>query len=179
MLPEHLSVAAMVGCVAGLFASRVAGGHGYGVVGDIAVGVVGALLGAFVLGLYITGHMLAPLGIGTRSLVVQSIVAFIAAGIPLAAIRVFAGSGLGGRRREGRRLYERRVYERRFRTAASWSMKVTGGRRLLRPWLFTPLPSERMPLNGAATPAPMPGQLTVYDGGEFLVQTNRASRRSP
>jgi uncharacterized membrane protein YeaQ/YmgE (transglycosylase-associated protein family) len=155
---EHLPVVAIVGFAAGFLVSRFAGGHGYGVVGDIVVGVIGALFGAFVLGVYITDHMLAPLGIASRSLVAQSIVAFIGAGIPLAAIRLFTGSGLGGRRREGRRLYERRVYERRFRTA------VTDGRRLLLPWLSTPLPAERTPPSGASsTPAPMPGpQPTAY-----------------
>lgn len=66
-----------------------------------------------------TDHTFALLGIASRSPVAQSTGVFIGAGIPLAAVRVFAGSELGGRRRAGRRLYERRVYERRFRTVVS------------------------------------------------------------
>ena len=36
----------LIGLVAGALAGRVVSGHGYGVLGDIVVGVVGALVGA-------------------------------------------------------------------------------------------------------------------------------------
>ncbi len=90
-------------CRVGFLASRLATGHGYGVVGDIVVGVIGALIGAFVLGRFITDH----------SLVAQIIVAFIGAVILLAVLRLFAG-GMGRRRRDGRRSHERRGTGRRF-----------------------------------------------------------------
>ena len=34
----------LIGLIAGAFAGRVVSGHGYGVLGDIIVGVVGAIL---------------------------------------------------------------------------------------------------------------------------------------
>ena len=34
----------LIGLIAGALAGRVVSGHGYGVLGDIAVGVIGALL---------------------------------------------------------------------------------------------------------------------------------------
>lgn len=44
---ESILIWAVVGLIAGWLASAVAGG-GYGVIGDIVVGVVGAFLGGFV-----------------------------------------------------------------------------------------------------------------------------------
>jgi uncharacterized membrane protein YeaQ/YmgE (transglycosylase-associated protein family) len=40
----------VVGLVAGLLASRVAGGIGYGLVGDIVVGILGAFFGSWLFG---------------------------------------------------------------------------------------------------------------------------------
>ncbi len=37
----------LIGLIAGALAGRVVSGHGYGVVGDIVVGVVGALVGGW------------------------------------------------------------------------------------------------------------------------------------
>jgi uncharacterized membrane protein YeaQ/YmgE (transglycosylase-associated protein family) len=113
MTLEQLLVIAFVGLVAGYLASRVVTGHGYGVAGDIIVGVIGALIGAYVLGQFITDHVLVPLGIGAGSLVAQIIVAFIGAVILLAVLRLFTRSGMG-RRRDYRRSHERRPYTRRF-----------------------------------------------------------------
>jgi uncharacterized membrane protein YeaQ/YmgE (transglycosylase-associated protein family) len=110
MTLEQLLVIAFVGLVAGFLASRLVSGHGYGVVGDIVVGVIGALIGAVILGAFITNYVLVPLGIASGSLVAQIIVAFIGAVILLALLRAFAGSGFGGRRRDGRRSHERRAY---------------------------------------------------------------------
>jgi len=114
MSVEQLLVILFVGLVAGFLASRLVTGHGFGVGGDIVIGVVGALIGAFILGAFITDHILVPLGIAAGSLVAQIIVAFIGAVILLALLRVFTGSGYGRGRWGGGRSHERRVYSRRF-----------------------------------------------------------------
>jgi uncharacterized membrane protein YeaQ/YmgE (transglycosylase-associated protein family) len=83
----------VVGLVAGFLASVVMRGGGYGVVGDIVVGLVGALLGGFLAGL---------LGLGSSGLVGSIIIAFIGACILIAILRaVSRGSssrGFGRRR---------------------------------------------------------------------------------
>jgi uncharacterized membrane protein YeaQ/YmgE (transglycosylase-associated protein family) len=44
-----------VGLIAGFFAGKVMKGAGYGLVGDIVVGLIGAFLGGFLFGLVVTG----------------------------------------------------------------------------------------------------------------------------
>jgi uncharacterized membrane protein YeaQ/YmgE (transglycosylase-associated protein family) len=44
-----------VGLIAGFLASRVMGSGGYGLIGDIVVGLVGAFVGGFVFGLIVNG----------------------------------------------------------------------------------------------------------------------------
>jgi uncharacterized membrane protein YeaQ/YmgE (transglycosylase-associated protein family) len=73
----------IVGLIAGFLASVVMRGGGYGVVGDIIVGLVGALIGGFVANL---------LGLGASGLIGTIIVAFIGACILIALLRVFSGS---------------------------------------------------------------------------------------
>jgi uncharacterized membrane protein YeaQ/YmgE (transglycosylase-associated protein family) len=104
MTLDQLLVILLVGLVAGFLASHVVAGHGYGLVGDIVVGILGALLGAIILGGFITTYILTPLGIAAASFVGQVIVAFIGAAILLAILRLIAGAGLaGGPRRAFRR----------------------------------------------------------------------------
>jgi uncharacterized membrane protein YeaQ/YmgE (transglycosylase-associated protein family) len=114
MTVEQLLVVLFVGLVAGFLASRLVTGHGFGVAGDIVVGVIGALLGAFILGAFITDHILVPLGIAGGSLIAQIIVAFIGAVILLVILRAVTGSGYGRRRWGAGRSHERRVPSRRF-----------------------------------------------------------------
>jgi uncharacterized membrane protein YeaQ/YmgE (transglycosylase-associated protein family) len=45
----------VVGLVAGWLAGKVMKGAGYGLVGDIIVGLIGAVVGGFVFGLYMPG----------------------------------------------------------------------------------------------------------------------------
>lgn len=45
----------IVGLIAGFLAGRVMRGRGYGLVGDMVVGLVGAVIGGFVFGLLVTG----------------------------------------------------------------------------------------------------------------------------
>lgn len=69
----------IVGLIAGFLASVVMRGGGYGIVGDIIVGIVGALIGGFLAGL---------LGINTSGgLITSIIVAFIGACILIAILR--------------------------------------------------------------------------------------------
>jgi len=54
---DHRGIIAwlILGLIAGFVASKLMGGGGYGLVGDIIVGIIGALLGGFLFGL-ITGR---------------------------------------------------------------------------------------------------------------------------
>jgi len=75
----------VVGLIAGFLASVVMRGGGYGVVGDVIVGLVGALIGGFLANL---------LGLGASGLIGTIIVAFIGACILIAILR-FASSRTG------------------------------------------------------------------------------------
>jgi len=72
----------IIGLIAGFLASVVMRGGGYGVVGDIVVGLVGALIGGFLANL---------LGLGASGLIGTIIVAFIGACILIALLRAFSG----------------------------------------------------------------------------------------
>jgi len=89
MAMETIVVILLVGLVAGFLASRVVSGHGYGLIGDIVVGILGALLGFFLAG---------ALGIVMTGLLAEIIVAFIGAVILLAVLRLVTGRGRFRRR---------------------------------------------------------------------------------
>jgi uncharacterized membrane protein YeaQ/YmgE (transglycosylase-associated protein family) len=72
----------LVGLIAGFLASVVMRGGGYGIVGDIVVGLVGALIGGFLASL---------LGLGASGLVGTIIIAFIGACILIAILRAASG----------------------------------------------------------------------------------------
>lgn len=80
--PLNILLWLVVGLIAGFFASRVMRGGGYGLVGDIVVGLIGALIGGFLAGL---------LGFGSFGLLGSIIVAFIGACILLAILRAASG----------------------------------------------------------------------------------------
>jgi uncharacterized membrane protein YeaQ/YmgE (transglycosylase-associated protein family) len=105
MTLDHLLLIILVGLVAGFLATHLVAGHGYGLVGDIVVGFLGALIGFLLLGAFIADHILAPLGIPDGSVLGQVIVAFIGAAILLAILRLVgrAGWSAGPRRTYGRR----------------------------------------------------------------------------
>jgi uncharacterized membrane protein YeaQ/YmgE (transglycosylase-associated protein family) len=105
MTLDHLLLIILVGLVAGFLATHLVAGHGYGLVGDIVVGILGALIGFLVLGTFIAEHILAPLGIPDASVLGQMVIAFIGAAILLAILRLVsrAGWGAGPRRTYGRR----------------------------------------------------------------------------
>ncbi|TMB80823.1 MAG: GlsB/YeaQ/YmgE family stress response membrane protein [Chloroflexi bacterium] len=79
----------IVGLIAGALAGMVMRGGGFGIVGDIIVGILGAIIGGFLAGL---------LGIGSSNIIVSIIIAFIGACILIAILRAVSGSGrFGGR----------------------------------------------------------------------------------
>jgi uncharacterized membrane protein YeaQ/YmgE (transglycosylase-associated protein family) len=73
----------VVGLVAGWLAGVFMKGGGYGVVGDIIVGLVGALVGGFLFGLLLPGD-------SSTGLVGSIVVAFIGACILIAILRAVA-----------------------------------------------------------------------------------------
>jgi uncharacterized membrane protein YeaQ/YmgE (transglycosylase-associated protein family) len=74
----------VVGLIAGFLASRVMRGGGYGLIGDIVVGVIGALIGGF-LASTLLNMPNAVSGINVTTI----IVAFIGAVILIAILRLF------------------------------------------------------------------------------------------
>ncbi len=79
----------VVGLIAGFLASLVMRGGGYGIVGDIIVGIIGAFIG---------GWLFSLIGIGAGGLIGSIIVAFVGACILIALLRLISGS-YGGRGR--------------------------------------------------------------------------------
>jgi uncharacterized membrane protein YeaQ/YmgE (transglycosylase-associated protein family) len=96
---DHLLIAVLVGLVAGFLASHLVSGHGYGLLGDIVIGIIGALVGTFLLGGLISTYILGPLGVAAGTLLGQIILAFIGAVLVLGILRLVAGRGGYGRRR--------------------------------------------------------------------------------
>ena len=76
----------IVGLIAGRGASSVSRGHGYGIIGDIIVGLIGALIGGFLAGFFIHGSV---------GLIGSVIIAFIGALVLLAVLRMFGRSRVG------------------------------------------------------------------------------------
>jgi uncharacterized membrane protein YeaQ/YmgE (transglycosylase-associated protein family) len=74
----------VVGLIAGALASRVVQGRGLGCLGDLVVGVVGAFIGAFLVGLAM------PAG-AQYEFIGTLIVAFIGAVVLLLVIRLVTG----------------------------------------------------------------------------------------
>ena len=84
----------VVGLIAGFLASRVMRGGGYGIVGDIVVGIIGAFIGGWLAGL---------LGLGSYGLLGTIVVAFIGACILIAVLHAVGRGGAGRSRGWGRR----------------------------------------------------------------------------
>ena len=66
-----------IGLVAGFLAGAVVKGHGFGLIGNLIVGVIGAVLGGFIFGL---------LGIATTNILGSLICAFVGAVVLLVLI---------------------------------------------------------------------------------------------
>ena len=73
----------VVGLIAGWLAGLVMRGGGYGILGDIVMGVIGALVGGFLFGLLMPGSSAGLLG--------SIVVAFIGAVVFIAIVRALPG----------------------------------------------------------------------------------------
>jgi uncharacterized membrane protein YeaQ/YmgE (transglycosylase-associated protein family) len=81
MTSQDLIVWLIIGLIAGWLAARVVGGRGYGCIGDIIVGLIGAVIG---------GYLSTLLHLGTLHFVGEIIVSFIGACILVAILRLFS-----------------------------------------------------------------------------------------
>jgi len=89
----------VVGLVAGFLASRVMRGGGYGLIGDIVVGLIGAFIGGWLAGL---------LGLGSFGLIGTIVVAFIGACVLLAILHAVTRGGASRSRGVPTRLFRYR-----------------------------------------------------------------------
>jgi uncharacterized membrane protein YeaQ/YmgE (transglycosylase-associated protein family) len=90
MTLDHILIVLLVGLIAGFAASHLMAGRGFGLIGDILVGIVGALLGAWLFGL---------IGIAAGSLLGEIVIAFLGACILIGIVRLVAGGRYYRRRR--------------------------------------------------------------------------------
>lgn len=78
----HFLLFILIGLIAGALAGRVVSGHGYGVLGDIVVGVVGAFAGGWIFA--------TVLGVGGGGFFLSLFMAFVGALVLLWLIRLLA-----------------------------------------------------------------------------------------
>ena len=81
---EGILIFIIVGLIAGFLASKVLTGHGMGLIWDIVVGILGAIVGGWLAGM---------LGIAASNIVVEILIAFVGAFILLFLFRAVAGRG--------------------------------------------------------------------------------------
>ena len=86
---ESLLVILIVGLVAGWLAGKIVRGAGFGLIGDLVVGIVGAFIGDWLL-----PRVGIHLGTGIFSSIIN---ALIGAVILLFLIRLVSGAGVGAR----------------------------------------------------------------------------------
>ncbi len=82
--PGGLIAWLVVGLLAGWLAGQFMKGGGYGILGDIIVGIIGAFIGGFVFSLLLPGSSVGLIG--------SIVVAFIGAVILIAILRAVTGS---------------------------------------------------------------------------------------
>lgn len=80
--PGGLIAWIVVGLIAGWLAGQFMKGSGYGLIGDLVVGLIGALIGGFLASFFITGSV---------GLIGSIIVAFIGAVVLVAIVRAVSG----------------------------------------------------------------------------------------
>ena len=80
----HWLLFILIGLIAGALASRVVSGHGYGMLGDIIVGIIGAFLGGWLFA--------RVLGVAGGGFFISLLTAFVGAVILLWLIRLIAPS---------------------------------------------------------------------------------------
>jgi uncharacterized membrane protein YeaQ/YmgE (transglycosylase-associated protein family) len=86
---QSLLVIIVVGIVAGYLAGRVIRGGGFGLIGDLVVGLIGAFIGDWLL-----PRIGIHLGVGIIALIVNALIGAI---ILLLILRLVGGSGFRGR----------------------------------------------------------------------------------
>ena len=79
MSTEHLLLFLVIGVVAGFLAGKIMKGAGYGLVGDLIVGVIGAFIGVWVFGL---------LGIAAEGIIGLLVAAVVGALLLLFVVRL-------------------------------------------------------------------------------------------
>jgi uncharacterized membrane protein YeaQ/YmgE (transglycosylase-associated protein family) len=80
---ESLLVILLVGLVAGWLAGKIVEGSGFGLIGDIAVGIVGALIGSWLmprLGIRIASGMVSAIIVATIGAVLLRAIVRLATG---------------------------------------------------------------------------------------------------
>ena len=82
--PGGLIAWLVVGAIAGWLAGQFMKGGGFGLVGDIVVGIIGALVGGFLFGMLMPGSSVGLIG--------SIVVAFVGACILIAIARAVSGS---------------------------------------------------------------------------------------
>ena len=86
---QGLIIILVVGVIAGWLAGKIVRGNGFGLVGDAAVGIVGAIIGDWLL------HRLGVhFGFGIIGLAINATIGAI---VLLLALRAMGASGWGGR----------------------------------------------------------------------------------
>jgi uncharacterized membrane protein YeaQ/YmgE (transglycosylase-associated protein family) len=88
---EGIIIIVLVGIVAGWLAGKVVDGGGFGLIGDLIVGVLGAFIGDWLL-----PQLHIHLGVGIVSLIINATLGAI---VLLLIIRLVAGRGRGWGRR--------------------------------------------------------------------------------
>ena len=78
----HFILFILIGLIAGALAGRVVSGHGYGIVGDVIVGIVGAFLGGWLFAV--------AFGVVGGGFIASLLTAFVGAVILLWVIRLVA-----------------------------------------------------------------------------------------
>jgi uncharacterized membrane protein YeaQ/YmgE (transglycosylase-associated protein family) len=91
---ESLVVILLVGLVAGWLAGQVMQGSGFGLIGDVIVGLLGALIGDWLL-----PRLNIHLGVGIVALIANAVIGAI---VLLFVLRLIGGRGWGYRRWRGR-----------------------------------------------------------------------------
>ncbi len=87
---ESLVVIILVGLVAGWLAGQVMQGSGFGLIGDVIVGLLGALIGDWLL-----PRLNIHLGVGIVGLIANAVIGAI---LLLLVLRLIGGRGWGYRR---------------------------------------------------------------------------------
>src|ERR1700688_1142272 len=96
MSGEGLLIILVVGLVAGWLAGQIVQGTGFGIVGDLLIGIAGAFLGSWLL-----PHLGLYLGSGIISAVINATIGALLLLLVIRLVRGRGGWSWGGRRRGG------------------------------------------------------------------------------